>query len=961
MQAIAEDGTGHLWFGTAHGGTCRYDGETFIPFTTADGLAGNEIWTIKADRQGAMWFGTNNGVCRYDGQAFETFEDRDGLTSGHVRAIEEDRDGNLWFATDSGVTRYDGRTFTPFAVPGDPDVKVVYADDAGRLWFGSNYGATYFDGREFTTLTMEDGLPGGEVHAICADRQRNLWLATDGGACRYDGSGFTTLTTDDGLVGNRVIAIFEDSSGCMWFGTDLGATRYDGQDFTTFTTQDGLVSNGVRSICEDGHGQLWFGTLGGTSRYDQSSVITFTAQDGLTDNAVFSICKDRQGDLWFGIRHGGARRYDGRHFTTVDTRDGLASNLIRRVLEDRDGNLWFATQDRGACRYDGEHITTFAMEDGLPSNRVETIYEDRDGNVWIATMDGLSRYDGRRLETFTTEDGLVYDFVTAILQDDRGDLWFGSRHIGLTRYDGQNFESFTARDGLAGDGVTAIFQDGEGYLWFGTNGGGVSRYDGESFATFTTGEGLAGNVVWSIVEDEDGSMWLGTNNGASRIRLPPAVPPTAVVDAVTADQRHERPGEVSVPQGTGPVAIEFHGVSLKTQPGAMGYRYRLAGYEEDWHNTYDRHVEYRNLPLATYTFEVYAVDRDLVYSKAPAAVRLTVVPDPRIEALAQALGQNGLGEGVIGESQPLRQAQSQLAEVAKTDITVLILGETGTGKGLAANAVHLSSEHREGPFVHVNCGAIPGGLFESEIFGHERGAFTGATSRKLGKVELATGGTLFLDEIGDLPLQAQGKILRLLEEGTFERVGGNETLAMDVRVIAATNHNLEDLVAEGEFREDLYFRLHAFPVKLPALRDRLGDISLLAVFFMDRMASRLRKEVDRLAPEALAALERYPWPGNVRELENVIQRGVIICDGPVLEPAHLALGPGILKGAIEEKLISPEEYERLYIESLLEKSDGVIRGPRGAAAIWGVPESTLRSRMKKLNIPRDGVSPDSES
>jgi transcriptional regulator with GAF, ATPase, and Fis domain len=252
----------------------------------------------------------------------------------------------------------------------------------------------------------------------------------------------------------------------------------------------------------------------------------------------------------------------------------------------------------------------------------------------------------------------------------------------------------------------------------------------------------------------------------------------------------------------------------------------------------------------------------------------------------------------------------------------------------------------------VNCGAIPEGLVESELFGHERGAFTGANSRKLGKVELAEGGTLFLDEIGDLALEAQVKMLRLLEEREFERVGGAETLNMDVRIIAATNRNLEQMVAENRFRQDLFFRLHAFPVTLPALRQRRDDIPLLAAYFMDRMAEHLKKQVVQIEPDALKALQEYDWPGNVRELENVLNRAVIVCEGPVLEAVNFALNFSSFPPDRSEELITPEAYERRYIEQVLEMTGWVIRGPSGAAAVWGVPESTLRSRMKKLGISR---------
>ena len=998
VQAIAEDHQGYLWFGTLHGGVCRFDGQSFTTFTTEDGLAGNEVWTILADCQGAMWFGTNGGVSRFDGRSFETFTACDSLSTSHVRSMAEDRVGNLWFGTDSGVCRYDGREFAVFAAQdglAGSVVSGIVEDRAGLLWFATEDGLSCYDGSTFTTFTTEDGLAGNAVTALCEDRQGGMWFSTNGGLCQYDGREFRTMASSENMLTDQSFgALFEDSQGHLWLGTDDGVSRYDGSTAVSFTTQDGLASNGVRTICEDHEGHLWLGTIGGLSRYDGSTFVTFTAHDGLSNTTIFSVIQDQREDLWFGLRRGGVCRYDGRDFTTFTTQDGLASNSVRKIFEDRAGHLWFATQGSGVCRYDGQSFTTFAAEDGLAGNRVETIFEDRAGHLWFATEAGLSRYDGQNFVTFTAADGLAYDYITAIFQDSRGHLWFGARHIGASRYDGRAFTTFTTADGLAGDGVAAICEDGAGQLWFGTNGGGVSRYDGRSFATFTTRDGLAGNVVWSIIEDraghlwfgtngggashydgrsfatfttrdglagnvvwsiiEDrvGHLWFGTNHGVTRFRRKPATPPRVFIDAVVADRRIEGDREVVLPLSAGPVVFEFHGMSFKTQPGSMVYRYRLMGFERAWRNAQQCRIEYRNLPIGTYVFEIYAVDRDLVYSEVPACVGLVVVPDPRLEALTQALRESGVAEEFVGESQTLRQVQSQLAEVARTDLTVLMLGETGTGKGLAANAVHMMSQRCAGPFIQVNCGAIPEGLVESELFGHERGAFTGASSRKLGKVELAEGGTLFLDEIGDLALAAQVKILRLLEERIFERVGGTETLAMDVRIIAATNRNLEQMVAENRFREDLYFRLHAFPVELPALRQRREDIPLLAAYFMDRMAEHLKKKVVQIEPDAIRALREYDWPGNVRELENVLNRAVIVCEGPVLKAANLALNISSLPADSSDELITPEAYERGYIEKMLEMTGWVIRGPRGAAAVWGVPESTLRSRMKKLGISR---------
>jgi len=287
------------------------------------------------------------------------------------------------------------------------------------------------------------------------------------------------------------------------------------------------------------------------------------------------------------------------------------------------------------------------------------------------------------------------------------------------------------------------------------------------------------------------------------------------------------------------------------------------------------------------------------------------------------------------------------------DLTVLILGETGTGKGLAARTVHELSTRASGPFVQVHCGAIPETLVESELFGHEKGAFTGAISRKLGKVELAKGGTLFLDEIGDMPLESQVKLLELLEERTFERVGGTETLQADVRILAATNRNLQQMVEAGTFRDDLYFRLQVFPVQLPPLRERREDIPLLAIYFMQRMAAHLNKaQVTQLTPQALSVLRAHDWPGNVRELEHAVSRAVVVCPGPAIRAEDIALGWGAVEERPGAEIIPLAEHERRYIRKVLEQTGWAIKGPRGAATLLGMPSSTLYDRMRKLGIVR---------
>ena len=319
---------------------------------------------------------------------------------------------------------------------------------------------------------------------------------------------------------------------------------------------------------------------------------------------------------------------------------------------------------------------------------------------------------------------------------------------------------------------------------------------------------------------------------------------------------------------------------------------------------------------------------------------------------------------IVGRSPALSKLLALVETVASTPSTVLILGETGTGKELVARAIHDRSPRRDRPLVRVNCSAISAGLVESELFGHVRGAFTGATTARMGRFEVADGGTIFLDEIGDLPLEMQVKLLRVLQEREIEPVGSSRTRRVDVRVIAATNRNLEQEVAAGRFRADLYFRLNVVPIVMPPLREREGDIALLAEFFADRFAREFGKRIERIAPESLERLFAYSWPGNVRELSNVIERAVVLARGPELEIApellSQALGPARdaepaaprLSATDRSDAITLEENERRHIEETLERTDWVIEGERGSAAALGLSASTLRSRMKKLGVRR---------
>jgi formate hydrogenlyase transcriptional activator len=369
-------------------------------------------------------------------------------------------------------------------------------------------------------------------------------------------------------------------------------------------------------------------------------------------------------------------------------------------------------------------------------------------------------------------------------------------------------------------------------------------------------------------------------------------------------------------------------------------------------------VSFSRAPLGSGDQAIHGIvflGRDLRDQKR-AEARISRLESEKL-SLQEALQTTQTGTDIVWTSPAMGVLMRDLGKVAVTDTTVLIMGETGTGKELIAREIHRLSPRKDALLVTVNCAALPSGLVESELFGHERGSFTGALQKRVGRFELANGGTVFLDEIGELPLPAQATLLRVLQEQTLERVGGSQAIGVNVRVIAATNRDLQDEVRKGRFREDLLFRLNVFPLPVPPLRERVEDILLLARHFVHLFARRTNRHVTSIHPDALRALRSYRWPGNVRELANVIERAMIVCEGSVLEVSHLALVDTPRTG--ETEVVRFDDIARRHLLQTLEECGGVIEGPEGAAARLGLKPATLRSRLKKLGISRTraGFSP----
>ena len=700
------------------------------------------------------------------------------------------------------------------------------------------------------------------------------------------------------------------------------------------------------SALEDRDGYLWLGTQGGgLSRFDQAYVALFTTADGLPSNGVTALFADRTGQLWAGTWEGLAR-FDNTRFVPVAA---MAGKIVQAIAAGRQRGLWLGTNGDGVLSCNGQEACSLTSTDGLAHSDVRHVLEDRQGHLWFATDGGVSRYDGKEWVHLTPADGLAHKDVRHVLEDRQGQLWFATDGGGVSCYDGMAFTTFTVTEGLCHDEVNALMEDRQGQLWFATNGG-LCRFDGRIFQHLSRNDGLAHDAVHQIIEDRSGAFWIATEDGLTRYR-PQQTPPGIRLTEVIADRHYGPVKTFHMSTSQQLLIFEFQGRSLTTPPERMVYVYQLVGYEEDWQAAYSSRVEYQDLPLGDYTFRVKAVDRDLNYSD-PAEVRVSVEPDALVESLTATLGQSAPQGEFVGHSPALQTVKEQLRQVAPADLTVLILGETGTGKGLAARTLHELSSRQNKPFVQVTCGGMPEPLIESELFGHEKGAFTGAVARRLGKVELAQGGSLFLDEIGDMSLAAQVKLLRLLEERTFERVGGTQVHTAQVRVVAATNRDLRQMVQAGTFREDLYYRLHGFEVRLPSLRQRKEDIPLLALYFIGPKAAHLHKEVTGLSRATEEALVAYDWPGNVRELMHVIESAVVVCAEATIQVDDLLLGSRTLPSASRTERVTLEEHERRYIQAVLEDTGGVVSGPRGAATVLGLNEGTLRARMRKLGIRR---------
>ena len=972
VMAIAEDADGRLLFGTFGGGLAAYDGREFQVYTTEHGLPSNKILGLQAQPDGLILVLTDAGVAWFvEGHCIRCITEVGGQPLKRVRDMATDAGGTTWLATmNRGVLSLDGRYMGMSEGAGQWPWKFAQ-EPSGYLWISFHYTSSEVligcydpQDQQLAFVDVGKGDEGVVQHGtrhVRADERGWLWL-THRGVMVYDGQEwhpFSASLPDIDFSATRLT--YEDREGNIWIGLWGGGLVFcDPVSIRRYTEADGLPDREIRCLGEDPGGRIWIGTMGGMACMEEGQI-----RPVKTGEIVSAIVVDGQGQVWSGGDAGKVYKWEGQTPQAIPVTEETHPEEIAGLCEDGQGRIWVGTSEsrfgwiEGNCFISLECGT--ALQDQDESFWIGSLLRDQDGVFWLGSVGevpALYCYEDGHLRPADIAEVESIAYVN-VLWEHQNTLWVGTgKGLFALNLQSRQVYHFTAEQfGLSANGILALTADSEDNIWMGTSGGGVLRYDGQTFQSIRLGPSALENMVEAVLCDRRGRLWFGTRAGLVAYQ-PGHAPPRLVIREVMAGTRLAAPEAVSCPESTPEIRIHFQGISFRTGAGQMRYSHRLLGHgpTEQWSAfTAADAVAYDALPVGEYCFEVRTMDRDGLLSEV-ASLEMQILPDAkteRIHALENVL--RATDHVVHSQSWSMRQVLEQTMRVAETAMTVLVLGETGTGKGLLAQVIHETSTRRMRPFIHVNCGALPAGLVESELFGHEKGAFTGADSRQLGRFELADGGTLFLDEIGDLPLESQRVLLHILEENTLTRVGGQQPVPVDVRVIAATNRDLRQAIQEGTFREDLFYRLSVFTLELPPLRQRQEDIPALAVHFAERYAQHLQQPVPTLDEGVVAHLQAYAWPGNVRELEHLINRAVLLCEDGVIRAGDLLL-PSVGHRAGDAVPPAPAAGEGLdekqQLVEALQATHWRIYGVHGAAALLSMHPEKLRYRMQKYGLQR---------
>jgi DNA-binding NtrC family response regulator/ligand-binding sensor domain-containing protein len=990
LLVLCEDTEGQIWIGTWDRGLDRFHpGEsagfpslTFKHFAhdpdTPLSLSHNQIQDIVEDRAGTLWIGTFAGGLNRFNRAEETFrrylhnpQDRSSLSHNCVRMLFVDRSGLLWIGTGGGGINTFDCARKPFRHlshdPLDPnslsdtDVRSIYEDRTGALWIGTQ--------------------GGGLNKLVSTSVARATSNHASGARPSFTVTRYRHNPADPGSLSNNTVwAICEDHAGNVWVATFDGLNRMDRKTgrFVRFqhdaNDPHSLSENTVYRLRVDRFGQIWAGTYDGLNRFEaETGRFQRFAHDpenpgSLSADQVLPIFEDRAGGLWIG------------------TSGGL-NQLIRGAPSSAALNSHTETA-YAFERYQHDPSYPYSLSDNL----VWSIYEDRNGTLWIGTTTGLNKFERerKRFVRYSSKNGLTGEFVAGITEDERGNLWL-STGGGLFRFDPrcETFRHYDAADGLKGSQFPAILKRHNGEILVGGDQGLNAFFpeeleDNPYVPPVVITDFQLSNRPVAIKE---GSV-LQQSILATRELALSHNDRVVSFEFAALNYRHPEKSRYRYKlEGFGNDWIEVGSdrrfvTYTNLSPGA--YVFRVIGSNNDgvwnqtgtslkisltppWWRTWWFHVS-GLMVLAVAAVSIHKIrlrsikkrnrqlqeevdQRKQAEAKLRNAVAEVTQLKERLEGenvyLRHEVKLEETFSEITGQSEVLKSVLHRLKQVVSTDATVLLLGETGTGKELFANAIHNHSARKGNVMIKVNCASLPAALIESELFGREKGAYTGALSRQAGRFEIAHGSTIFLDEIGELPLELQAKLLRVLQDGEFERLGSSKTTKVDVRVIAASNRDLAEEVRKGSFREDLYYRLNVFPIKVPSLRERAEDIPLLVWAFIDELGPKIGKKVQSVPKKSMEELQRYHWPGNIRQLRNIVEHALIISLGKTLQiqvPEKSSLSPG--NGAD-----TLAEIEFKHITEVLRRTNWRIKGQDGAAKLLGLKPGTLYSRMKKLGIP----------
>lgn len=998
---IFEDQEGKTCFLTPHG-ISRFDGEKIVSFRKVSGLKNifrDEEWvrSFIRDREGNLWVGNIGlGLHRYKEAPIVSYAAEDGLSDLGFEAILGDVEGNLWM----GGNQFFKRSGNEFTRLGDwKFVRSILRDRKGDLWLGVQEGAYRFPNARITSPeTSQNLLPRLAVHAIYEDREGKLWLGAEsspsftGGLFLYKDDTFVPYRTTEGLVYNDVRFIAEDRNGALWIGTTGGLSRFKDGRFTNYTVANGLSHNNIRAIQIEEDGTIWLGTYGGgLNRFKDGRFLPITKKDGLFDNIVSRILKDDRGNFWMSSNRGLYRVSlqelndfaDGKIKSVTSIAYGIDDGMKSSETnggnqpagwKTADGRLWFPTL-RGVAVVDPNQINSLPPPVAVEQLFVDAAPLDLYASVVAPPGDGNLEIHYTSLSLTTPEkarfkyrlEGYDADWIDA-----------GDRRIAY--YTGVSPGRYTFR---------VIAANGDG-IWNET-GAKVEFYLQPHFYQAWWFYGLCGLVTGLLAF------------AAYRLRVRRLVQRTRELEtkvaartSVIVEQSHKieqanqqlAQANIQLNQSNDDLLSTLNqlrlGVLITDRVECVNF---ISETAQSLLGKSNEDVVGRNwseaLPLKSHDLEQL---RSLVKTPSDLRTKLPVhlrgandrnywmeieaLDDPRDPArkiiclydvseiydLRNLLADKAGFHDMIGDSPAMQMIYKQIQDVAQVETTVLVEGETGTGKELAARAIHYAGPRRAKPFIALNCAGLSESLVNNQLFGHKRGAFTGAVSDQIGVFEAANGGTLFLDEIGDIPPTVQSSLLRVLQEREITRLGESRPRKIDVRVIAATHRDLIAEVAAGNFRQDLLYRIRVTRIHLPALRERREDIPLLVAWFMSQSRTANGQPAKDISQEAMERLIKFDWPGNVRELKSAIESAVIHCSSGIIQfddlpPEITSLARSVRQtvNSAQTQPVADDDKRRRVQEALTQ-----TYGNRAAAArLLGVSRSTFYNWLKELGIDSD--------